>query len=195
VPPSLVVATTSPYRLALLDRLGLRYTAVPHRVDERRAQPTGDGMTVARALAVAKAESVAHEHPDALVLGSDQVVELDGELLGKPGDEAGARAQLARMAGRTHHLVTAVALRRPDGLVDDHVDLHVMRMRALTPAQIASYVARDLPLDCAGSYKIEALGIALLEAIHGDDHTAIIGLPLMATVRLLAGAGLDVLAG
>lgn len=193
VPPALVIATTSRYRLALLDRLGLQYTAVPHRVDERAARPAGDAVEVASGLAIAKAESVVASHPRALVLGSDQVVDLDGELLGKPGDEARARAQLARLAGRTHRLVTAVALRRPNGDVATHVDVHTMRLRPLSRAQIASYVARERPVDCAGSYKIEALGIALFEAIAGEDHTAIIGLPLLGTVRLLADAGLDVL--
>ncbi len=192
----LIVATTSAYRLALLDRLGLTYRAVAHRADERALEPSGAGVTpedVALMLARAKAESLAAEFPGALILGSDQVVALDGELLHKPGDAENAVAQLRRMAGRTHRIVTAVALRRPDGTFDSHVDVHVMRMRALPEAALRAYVAADQPYDCAGSYKIEGLGIALFEAAAGEDYTGIIGLPLTAVVTLLARAGVHVL--
>jgi septum formation protein len=194
MPPSLVVATTSRYRLELLDRLGLVYTAVAHRVDELAAAPRGTTEHATRALAIAKAESLAPLHPEALILGADQMVELAGERLGKPGTAAAAAAQLARMAGRSHRLVTTVALRAPDGHVDTATDVHVMKLRPLSGDEIARYVARDRPLDCAGSYKIEGLGIALVESMVGADHTGIIGLPLIATLRLLRAAGLDPLA-
>jgi septum formation protein len=192
----LVVATTSRYRLALLDRLGVAYVAHAHKVDERAVEPVGvSAVEAARALAVAKAESLAGDFPDALVLGSDQIVcAADGSRLGKPGSVAAACAQLTQLAqGGPHQLVTAVALRRPGGQVDTHVDVHTMYMRPLGAAQIAAYVERDQPLDCAGAYKIESLGIALFERIVGEDHTAIIGLPLLGTVRLLAAAGVEVL--
>ena len=196
MPPELIVATTSAYRLALLDRLGLRYRALAHRADERALEPSGPGATpehIALTLACAKAESLAGEFPDALVLGSDQVVALDGELLHKPGDFAGAMAQLRQMSGRTHRIVTAVALRHPGGRFDTHVDVHEMTMRALPDAALAAYVAADEPYDCAGSYKIEGLGIALFERAAGTDYTGIIGLPLTALVTLLARAGVHVL--
>jgi septum formation protein len=194
-PPPLVIATTSAYRLALVDRLGIPYTAVAHRADERALEPSGPGATpehIALTLARAKADSLADLHPDALILGSDQVVALDGELLHKPGTAANAVAQLRRLAGRTHRIVTAVALRHPDGHTDTHVDVHEMRMRALSGAALAAYVAADQPLDCAGSYKIEGRGIALFEAAAGQDYTGIIGLPLTAVVTLLARAGVNV---
>jgi septum formation protein len=192
--PELVIATTSPYRLALLARLGTPFVAVPHQVDERAAEPPGDPTDAARALAVAKAQSVAAAHPDALILGSDQLaVDADGARLHKPGTAEAAVAQLARLTGRAHRLVTAVALRHPDGRVTSHVDVTVLHMRALTMAQLRAYVARDLPLDCAGAYKIERLGAALFERVVGHDPTAIEGLPLCATARLLADAGVDVL--
>jgi septum formation protein len=187
----LVVATTSRYRLALLDRLGLTYTAAAHLIDERAAAPHGQTEHVARSLAVAKAESLAPGYPAAHILGADQIVELDGERLGKPGTEEAARAQLAAMAGRSHRLVTAVALRYPGGQVETAIDIHVMRLRALTADEITRYVAREQPLDCAGSYKIEGLGIALMESMSGADHTGIIGLPLIATLRLLRAAGYE----
>jgi septum formation protein len=193
MPRELIVATTSVYRLALLDRLGLRYRAVAHRVDERAAEPSGTPEHVALTLARAKAESLAAEFPEALVLGSDQVVALDDELLHKPGDAERAVAQLARLAGRTHRIVTAVALRHPDGACDTHVDVHTMRMRPLSEAALRAYVAADRPFDCAGSYKIEGLGIALFEAAAGQDYTGIIGLPLTAVVTLLGRAGVHVL--
>ncbi len=197
--PDLVLATTSRYRLELMSRLGVPYRAVAHHVDERElersiAPRAGDphDERLALTLAMAKAESLVSEHPAALLLGSDQVVSLEGEILGKPGTEAAAQAQLARLAGRTHRIVTAVTLRTPDGAHRSHVDVHRMRMRALAPAAIAEYVARDQPLDCAGSYKLEGLGIALFEAIEGADHTAIIGLPLIAVVSLLASVGIAI---
>lgn len=193
MPPELIVATTSVYRLALLDRLGLGYRAVAHRVDERTAEPSGTPEHVAATLARAKAESLAAAYPQALILGSDQVVALDDELLHKPGDAARAVAQLVRLAGRTHRIVTAVALRHPDGRFDTHVDVHTMRMRRLPEAALVAYVAADQPLDCAGSYKIEGLGIALFEAAAGEDYTGIIGLPLTAVVTLLERAGVHVL--
>ncbi len=196
-PSELILASTSRYRVELMDRLGLPYRAVAHGCDERavevsvpRAPEEGYDERIALTLAMAKAESLAAAHPGALILGSDQVVSLDGKIFGKPGSDVGARAQLARLSGRAHRIVTAVTLRTPDGAHRSHVDVHRMRMRALTPEAIARYVARDQPLDCAGSYRIEALGIALFEAIEGADHTAIMGLPLTATVSLLASAGL-----
>src|SRR3982750_3136334 len=130
----LVVATTSKYRLALLDRLGLAYRAVAHRVDERAAEPDGTPDQTAPAPPRAKAESLAETFPAALILGSDQVVALDDELLHKPGGAEAAIAQLRRLAGRTHRIVTAVALRHPDGHVDEWLDVHEMRMRALPDA-------------------------------------------------------------
>jgi len=198
-PAELILASTSRYRVELFGRLGVPFRAVAHGCDERvversvpRAPEEGYDERIALTLAMAKAESLAAAHPDALILGSDQVVSLDGKIFGKPGADVGARAQLARLAGREHRIVTAVSLRTPDGAHRSHVDVHRMRMRALTPEAIARYVARDEPLDCAGSYRIEALGIALFEAIEGADHTAIMGLPLAATVSLLTSVGLAI---
>ena len=191
--PELVLASTSPYRRELLDRLGVPYRALPHRCDERAtAAGIVDPEQVARTLARAKAESLAPDHPTALVVASDQLVDLDGEILGKPGDPAGARAQLARLRARTHRLITAVALRHPDGHLDEALDIHRMTMRDLSDDEIARYVDRERPTDCAGSYKIESLGIALFDRIEGTDFTAIVGLPLATVARLLRAAGVQV---
>lgn len=190
----LVLASTSAYRRQLLERLGVRFRAASPDVDERALEPRGaSAEVVALTLARAKADAVARHFPGALVLGSDQLVDLDGERLGKPGTPERAVEQLARLAGRTHRIVTAVVLRRPDGRVDEHVDVHLMRMRALERAALERYVALESPVDCAGAYKIEGRGLALFESIAGDDHTGIIGLPLLAVVRMLEAAGFRVL--
>lgn len=191
--PELVLASTSRYRRELLDRLGIPYTAAAHRCDERAtAAGLDDPERIARVLARAKAQSLAADHADAFVLGSDQLVDLDGEILGKPGDAPGARAQLARLRGRTHRLITAVALRHPDGRVDEALDVHRMTMRDLSDDEIARYVDREHPVDCAGSYKIERLGIALFDRVEGTDFTAIVGLPLATVARMLRRAGFQV---
>jgi septum formation protein len=189
----LILASTSKYRRALLDRLRVPYRAEAPRVDERAIEPPGAGAeTVALTLARAKADSLAGAFPGAWVLGSDQVVEIDGEALGKPGTPERAVAQLERLAGRAHRIVTAVALRAPDGGWQEHVDVHVMHMRPLPRAALEAYVAREHPVDCAGSYKIESDGYFLFEAVHGRDHTAVIGLPLLAVTRMLAAVGFAV---
>lgn len=191
--PRLVVATTSPYRLELLARLGVPFVSVAHRCDEdafkgQGTRPAALAMTLARA----KAESVAADYPGAFVLGSDQVCVLGDEILSKPGSAARAEAQLAHLQGTTHELITAVALRHPDGEVRERLSIHPMTMRPLSPLAIARYVAADQPLDCAGSYKVEGRGITLFERIGGDDFTGIIGLPLIALTDLLRDAGFEV---
>ncbi|MCA9530406.1 MAG: septum formation protein Maf [Myxococcales bacterium] len=191
--PPLVLASTSPYRRALLARLRVPFEAIAPRCDEAAVARLGlpaDALTTT--LARMKAQSVHARRPEALVLGSDQVVELDGDILGKPGDAAGARAQLARLAARTHRLVTAVTLLGPGGFEASRLVVHSMQMRALSPEAIARYVDAEQPIDCAGSYKIEGLGVALFERMQGDDCTAIEGLPLVQVVALLGEAGVAV---
>lgn len=189
----LVLGSTSRYRRELLARLRVPFDVLAPEVDEEALQRSGaEPSSIALRLAVAKAASVAAKRSDAFVIGSDQVVDLDSEILGKPGDEARAREQLARLQGRTHRLVTAVALRAPDGTLRTHVDVHRMTLRSLGAAEIERYVAAEQPLDCCGAYKIESLGIALFERIEGDDFTAIPGLPLIALGRLLRESGFDV---
>jgi septum formation protein len=189
----LVLASTSPYRAALLSRLGVPFEAVAPRVDESERGPVGESIAERAArLARAKAESVHALHPEAHVLASDQIVDLSGEALGKPGDREGAVAQLTRLAGRTHQLHTAVHLVYPNRTRFAHVDTHRLTMRVLLDDAIRRYVAADDPIDCAGSYKIERRGIALFSAIEGTDHTAIVGLPLLKVTEWLARAGFDV---
>ena len=191
-----ILASTSSWRADLLSRLQVPFDQVDPEVDEdpykERGLPPRELVTE---LAVAKARAVAARHPEALVIGADQVAFLDGRVLGKPGTAERAEAQLGMLAGRTHELVTGTAL--IDGRTGDlhtAVDVHRMTMRALSPQQIASYIQREAPLDAAGSYYIEGLGIALFDGIDGSDFTAIIGLPLTQVVRLFTASGIDVLA-
>ncbi len=186
----LILASTSPYRRALLDRLGLPYEAVAPRCDEEPLKTSGKPPEVVAAeLARAKAASVAARYPDALVLGADQLVDLDGEILGKPGTCAAAEAQLRRLSGRTHRLLTAAALLAPGGRWREVLDTHSMTLRALSNDEIRRYVERVAPLGCCGAYKIEGSGIALFEAVEGRDFTAIMGLPLMGVSAALRAAG------
>lgn len=179
MPLPLLLASTSPYRKNLLGRLRLPFQAVAPGVDEERLRdPTAAPAVVAATLARAKAEAVAGSHPGTVVIGSDQVLAFAGEVLGKPGTPARAIAQLQRLQGHRHELITAVAIVHPGGIVE-FADTTRLSMRPLGVAEIERYVAADQPLDCAGAYKIEALGISLFAAIDGEDQTAIVGLPLL----------------
>lgn len=177
----------------LLERLGIPFDAVAPDVDEAPTMASGaEPETIALRLAVAKAGNVAAGRASAHVLASDQVAALEDEILGKPGSVEAAEAQLSRLAGRTHRLITAVALRAPDGTLQTHTDVHLMTLRALSADEIRRYVAHEQPLDCCGAYKIESMGIALFERIEGSDFTAITGLPLMRVSALLREAGFEV---
>jgi len=189
MPPPLLLASTSPYRRELLARLGLPFTCERPGVDEDAVKRAlGEPLAVVRELAQQKARAVARRFPTAVVIGSDQAATIDGAILDKPGNAANAIAQLTRLQGRPHTLLTAVAIAHPGGLVE-FVDTTTLHMRALDAATIARYVAAEQPLDCAGSYKIEALGITLFERIDGADQTAIQGLPLLRLCRELRALG------
>lgn len=184
-----MLASTSPYRRRLLARLGVDFDVASPDVDEEREAPDAGPDVVARALARAKALAVAaRAGAGAVVVGSDQVCALGAERLGKPGSVERACEQLGRLAGRTHELITAVACVH-DGGVEEFVDRTRLEMRALSADEIRSYVAVDQPLDCAGSYKLEAAGIGLFERIESADWTAIEGLPLLQLAGLLRRLG------
>lgn len=189
----LILASTSPYRRELLERLRIPFSVEPPEVDEA-ALPGETPQALAHRLAIAKAEAVAARFPESLVIGSDQVAELDGEPLGKPGDHARAVAQLQRMRGRTLVFHTAIAICCSASQHRAH-DLASARVgfRQLSDEAIEKYLQAERPYDCAGSAKSEALGIALLDFIESDDPTTLIGLPLIRTARLLRAAGVDLL--
>ncbi len=188
----LVLGSTSVYRRELLSRLRLPFEVEPPQVDEtpRAGEPPAE---LARRLAAAKAAAVADRHPAAVVIGSDQVADLDGEPLGKPGSHANAVAQLRRMSGRTVVFQTALTVMcRETGFAQHDLAPVRVRFRALQDEEIEAYLRAEQPYDCAGSAKSEGLGIALLEAIDSDDPTALVGLPLIRTCRMLRAAGVRV---
>ncbi|MCS7101363.1 MAG: Maf family nucleotide pyrophosphatase [Burkholderiaceae bacterium] len=190
---TIVLASTSPYRRALLERLRLPFLVARPDVDEA-ALPGESPATTALRLAEKKARAVAAHHPGALIIGSDQVAEVDGTRLGKPGGFAAALAQLERMQGRTVVFHTAVALLDAAGgaLRTANVPTEV-RFRTLPRAALEAYLHLDEPYDCAGAAKIESAGIALVEAVRSEDPTALIGLPLITVTSLLADFGVSVL--
>ena len=192
---TVILASTSRYRRELLTRLRLPFEVHAPEVDETpRAGETPQAL--AQRLALEKANAVATRFPDAVVIGSDQVADLAGESLGKPGDHARATAQLRRMRGQTLVFQTAVAVVcQATGFVQR--DLAPVRVvfRELSDAAIEQYLLAEQPYDCAGSAKSEGLGIALLESIDNDDPTALVGLPLIRTCRLIRAAGVTLLAG
>lgn len=194
-PLPLILASTSAYRRALLERLGLAFAVARPEVDETPQPDEGPQMLAVR-LARAKAEAVlAGAEADGMtawVIGSDQVAELDGRPLGKPGTAERAIAQLGAMSGREVRFLTALCLAGPGGRRFESLDITTVRFRSLSAEEIARYVERERPLDCAGSFKSEGLGIALFEAIDSRDPTALIGLSLIDTARVLRAAGFAV---
>jgi septum formation protein len=189
--PRLILASTSRYRRELLQRLRLPFEVVSPQVDEAPL-PGEAPADMARRLALAKATAVADRYPEAVIIGSDQVADLDGTAVGKPGDHERAVAQLRRMRGRRVCFQTAVAvMRRTTGYSACELAPVGVTFRDLSDVEIETYLRVEQPYDCAGSAKCETLGIALLSAIDSDDPTALVGLPLIRTCRMLREAGLD----
>lgn len=189
--PSLILASTSRYRRELLERLRLPFDVVSPQVDET-PRPGETPAALATRLADAKAAAVAALHPHAVVIGSDQVADLDGMPLGKPGTHERAVQQLRAMRGRSVVFQTAVAVHHAArNFAAAALAPVTVRFRQLSDAEIEHYLRTEQPYDCAGSAKCETLGIALLEAIESDDPTALVGLPLIRTSALLRAAGID----
>ncbi|MCB1957947.1 MAG: septum formation inhibitor Maf [Rhodocyclaceae bacterium] len=188
--PTLVLASTSVYRKALLERFGLPFVTDRPDVDETPLLGESPPSTAER-LAEAKARAVAGRHPDALIIGSDQVAHIGDETFGKPGTEARAIAQLTRMSGETVVFHTALCLlNAATGRVQLRAVPTEVRFRTLTRGEIERYVTVERPLDCAGSAKSEGLGITLLDALRGDDPNALVGLPLIALAQMLRAEGI-----
>jgi septum formation protein len=192
-PRELVLASTSAYRRALLQRLRLRFESVAPQADES-ALPGERPEQTAWRLSLDKARAVARRFPDALVIGSDQVAALGDERLGKPGDHANAVRQLRRLSGKAADFHTAVSLLDArSGEARSHIVPCRVVFRSLDERQIDSYLRLEQPYDCAGSAKSEGLGIVLIERIETEDPTSLIGLPLIALSTMLAQAGMPVL--
>ena len=189
LPVPLILASTSRYRRELLARLALPFDVAAPDVDETPLAGEAPRALALR-LAKAKARAVAARHPQAIVIGSDQVADLHGQPLGKPGTHERAAAQLTRMSGQTVLFHTAVAVAQAGCFAQSDVATVTARFRVLDADTIERYLHAEQPYDCAGSAKSEGLGIALMQAIESDDPTALIGLPLIRTAHLLRAAGL-----
>jgi len=185
----LILASTSPYRRALLERFGVAFEAT--RPDASEEHVTGESpVDRALRLSLAKAQSVAARRPDAVVIGSDQVAAAGNRVLDKPGDAAKCRAQLAALSGTDARFYTGCAVIGPAaGVRLVHVDTTTVFFRALSAGEIERYVDRDKPFDCAGGFRAESLGITLFESIESSDPTALIGLPLIWLASALRRAG------
>ena len=191
--PRILLASTSVYRRQLLARLGLTFTVVDPAVDET-PRAGEDALALVRRLAEAKARSGAEGERDALVIGSDQVAVLDGDILGKPGDAATNRQQLQRAAGRRVQFHTGLCLlATQSGRVQVAAVPFAVHFRSLSRKQIAAYVEREQAFDCAGGFRCEGLGSALFESMDGPDPSALMGLPLLRLTRMLENEGVDVL--
>ena len=189
---SVILGSTSVYREELLTRLGIAFTTAKPEVDET-PWPDESPFALAQRLALAKAKAVAAQRPDAVVIGSDQVADLNGQPLGKPGSHDRAVAQLRAMSGQTiqfHTALSVVCL--ASGFERSDVATVRVVFRTLKDDEIERYLRAEQPYDCAGSAKSEGLGIALLSKIDSDDPTALIGLPLIRTCELLRAAGVQV---
>jgi septum formation protein len=195
--PPLILASTSVYRRELLERLRIPFTALGPGIDESHAAGEAAPVLVAR-LARAKAYAIAAQHPQAWVIGSDQAAVLTDatgaeRILGKPGNAASLVAQLQEASGRTLTFLTAVTVaRRESGARHEFMDTTRVRIRTLDPATIDRYVLLESPLDCAGGFKSEGLGIALCESIESSDPSALIGLPLIRLAAVLRDIGLQI---
>ncbi len=190
---SLVLASTSPFRKSILEKLGVAFECHAPEVDETPQAGETPAQLVER-LSIAKAQAVAAHLKEGLVIGSDQVAVIDNDILGKPGNHENAMAQLQRAAGKTVTFLTGLALVNADtGSIQAEVVPFKVVFRQLTPEQIDNYLNAEQPYNCAGSFKSEGLGIALFERLDGDDPNTLIGLPLIRLIRMLEKEGFNIL--
>lgn len=189
----IILASSSPYRQELLRRLGVKFSAQAPDVDEDAyKKKIPDPHLLAQTLAKVKAQALQIQFPKAIVIGGDQLLSFEGEILGKAHTVKNAFTQLQRLSGKTHELITSMCVLHPDGEELSTITTK-MSMRQLSDDAIKNYLISDNPIDCAGSYKLELKGIALFEKIDTPDHTAIIGLPLITLGNILTGLGVDLL--
>ena len=189
--PSILLASTSPFRQALLRKLGLSFITAAPEVDES-PQPGENAEALVIRLAVAKAQALAGTYPRHWIIGSDQVCVLDGAIAGKPHTAENARAQLRAASGQAITFYTGLALFHPaSGRLLQCCEPFVVHFRTLTDAEIAGYVEKEQPLQCAGSFKSEGLGICLFDRLEGRDPNTLVGLPLIALNGMLQQAGIN----
>jgi septum formation protein len=189
LPEQLILASSSKYRIILLQRLGIPFTCQSPEIDEtshNRESPSG----LVERLAAGKAETASHKHPQAVVIGSDQLAVFNGRIIGKPGTYEVAQQHLETFSGQVVEFLTAVSVQcRESGFAEQHTDRTRVSFRSLQPDEIERYLEREKPFDCAGAFKAESLGITLFEHISSEDPTALVGLPLIRTAEMLRRAG------
>ena len=191
--PNVILASASPYRRELLARLQIEFDCMAPEIDES-ARPGEAPPELVRRLARLKCDAVAGDHPQALVIGSDQIAVRRGEIVAKPGDHAAAVHQLTAASGQQLSFLTAVCVRRlSHEILETHVDTTQVHFRELSTATIEAYLRRERPYDCAGSFKAESLGIVLFDAIESRDPTALVGLPLIWLAATLSRCGVPLL--
>lgn len=189
--PTLLLGSSSRYRRLLLERIGLPFTTASPNIDESRMRDEAPAELVQR-LAQQKAQALVDQHPNHLIIGSDQVAVLGDEVLGKPGTVPAAEAQLARLSGQRVHFLTGLSLLNSrSGALQTHMDTTEVAFRTLPVAEIKAYVEHEQPLDCAGSFKSEGLGVALFKHIQTQDPAALIGLPLVLLCEMLRAEGMN----
>ncbi len=192
-PAALYLASTSPYRRQLLAKLTPHFTALKPNVDETPL-PGEDAISLVARLAQAKAQAIAATLSTGLVIGSDQVAVFNGQIIGKPHTEQNAITQLSQFSGHSVTFLTGLALvNASNGHCQLLVEPYIVHFRHLSQAEISAYVTREQPLDCAGSFKSEGLGISLFSAMQGDDPNSLIGLPQIKLLELLRNEGLNLL--
>jgi septum formation protein len=187
----LILASQSPYRRLQLESFGVTFTALQPKVDESALKANGpqNPVDLTTYLAQAKAMSLAEDYPEAIIIGSDQLAELNGQRLDKPGSRERARQQLLMLQGRSHRLVTSLAAHYR-GQTQTFTNITEIRMRELDDSAIEAYLNLDQPFDCAGSYKIEKAGLALVESLRTEDPSALQGLPLISLTKALTSLGI-----
>jgi septum formation protein len=187
----LILGSSSPYRKALLEKLGLPFQCYSPDIDESR-RPNESPVELVERLAIAKARETAKTHIDALIIGSDQVAVLDGDIVGKPGNHEIATRQLKQASGREVVLYTGLCLYNAETKTIQHsVETYAVVFRKISDEQIESYLLKDQPYNCAGSLKAETLGIAMLSKLEGEDPNTLTGLPLIRLVDMLQREGID----
>ncbi len=191
---NLILASSSVYRRELLQRLGLPFRSISPEIDER-ARPLETPLALSKRLAREKAQAVKKAEPSAVVIGSDQVCELEGKALGKPGNFENAFKQLKEMSGKKAVFHTALCVIDREGNIQETVSDTVVELRNLSDEAIVDYLKREEPYNCAGSAKIEKLGIALMRSVASDDPTSLVGLPLMRLTTMLLQAGVSPIKG
>ena len=192
-PPNLILASSSPFRRELLERLQLPFTVVSPDIDET-AFPNEQPEQTSLRLAEAKARKVAQSHPNSLIIGCDQVATLDGLQIGKPGNHQNAVKQLVLMRGRSVVFHSALCLyNATTNHMQAEVVPFIVQFRKISDAQIESYLLKEQPYQCAGSAKSEGLGIAIIASMQGDDPNALIGLPMIRLIAMLENEGIEVI--